>query len=220
MARERLEKLIAKIARSPKSRIILMGDLINVATRTSKSSPHEQTIDADGQMAYCRKLLLPVADKILGSVNGNHERRLQDIAGLSPSFHILTGLGREDAYCGDSAYVAVCVSMAGIGECTYRVYAHHTLGGGATLGGPINRVYKLREISDADIYLGGHSHELMFAQRPILRGKDYRTQTYVICGSYLSWENSYAEALMLAPRRIGSPVIRLQANEWRVGVQV
>lgn len=60
----------------------------------------------------------------------------------------------------------------------------------------------------------------MFAQRPILRENEYRTQTYVVCGSYLSWENSYAEALMLAPRRIGSPVIRLQANEWRVGVEV
>ncbi len=218
---ERYNSLLRKISRTPKARLGILGDLTNVATRESKSSPFEQTCSLDEQIERQVKALKKVKNQIVFGSPGNHENRTADHAGFDPLRRILAELGREDAYSAYSAYVDLTVKCRGIGRQDYRIYGHHTTGGGRSAGAALNRVYMLRELADADIYCGGHSHRLVFSQEPIVRtGGEFRLQTYVVCGAWMTWDGSYAEKGMLRPARIGSPVIRLQAAEWRVGVSV
>ncbi len=101
----------------------------------------------------------------------------------------------------------------------YLGYFHHTTGGGATVGGKINRVDKMRQLMiNADFYCGSHNHMLgavpvavpYFDKR--LKNITLLKQILVDCGGYLEWNESYAEAKQLPPMKLGSPRIRLDGK--------
>lgn len=101
----------------------------------------------------------------------------------------------------------------------YFLYAHHSTGGGGTVGGKLNRAVKLRDIVEGvDVLLTGHNHQLAVAPQDVFYpsnqgGIKKRRIWYVNCGSYLDWDNGYAEKGMLAPTKLGSPRIRLSGGD-------
>ena len=214
---EKLKGYIDWVKNRKEARIILMGDIFNTATRISKTPPFEQT-DRIEEKAI--ELFSPVKDKIVVALDGNHEQRLIDFANYSIMNSFCRALNIK--YGGISCVINFKVNRrnrktkGGIWKQQYKFYAHHTCGGGGTVGGKMNRVDKLRQmIANADCYLGGHNHMLgvIPVSTGIIDAKEkrvfYPRQWLVDCGSYLEWENSYAEKGQLSPNKLGSPRIRL-----------
>jgi len=217
-AENKLKGYIKWIQDRDNARVILMGDILNCATRISATDPWDQT---EGQEEQAIELFTPIKDKIVVAIDGNHEQRLIKFANYRVTQSLCRALGVK--YGGTSCVVNFKVRKyyrkevkRGTWRQQYKFYAHHTTGGGATVGGKINRVDKLRQmVSNADVYLGAHNH--MLGAIPVSTGIidssrkkiKYPKQWIVDCGSYLDWENSYAEQAQFPPNKLGSPRIRL-----------
>jgi hypothetical protein len=107
---------------------------------------------------------------------------------------------------------------------TYHVYFHHTTGGG-NLGSSLNRIVKLSEIVEGcDVYCGGHNHQLATGVKSVYRpapsGVVNRKVTFVSCGSYLDYPDSYAEKGMYSPSKLGSPRVRFSGERDHPDVHV
>lgn len=211
----------------PNAYVFLMGDIYNVSGRLTKTPPSETD---PGEYEEAIDFFRPYKEKIIGAIDGNHEYRMYDEFGVSPlSLFCLT---LDIPYCKYSAIIRFKVGKRthkGSGnryEQNYFVYAHHTTGGGATIGGKMNRVAKLRDIVEGcDVFLGGHNHQLGVVPQDIFfpsmqGGVKKRRMWFVDCGSYLEWSNSYAEKGMLAPAKLGSPRIRFDGKEYNHDVHV
>lgn len=211
----------------PNAFIFLMGDIFNVSGRNTKTTPFETDV---GEYEKAVEFFKPYADKILGAIDGNHEYRMYDEFGISPLQLFCREL--KIPYCKYSAVIRLKVGKrtekgAGNRYCqNYFVYAHHTTGGGGSVGGKLNRVVKLEGIVEGcDVYLGAHNHQLAIAPQDIFYvsmqgGIMKRRKWYVDCGSYLDWNDSYAEKGMLAPTKLGSPRIRLEGKKDKHDVHV
>ena len=219
VGRSKLRGYIEWVQKTPNARIFLMGDIFNVASRQSKTSPFESSAS---EYEEAEGIFKPVAKQIIGAIDGNHEARMLDMFGYSPLQALCSRL--EVPYCGWSAVVELGVGASSNGKKdgtiknvrnTYFVYCHHTTGGGGTLGGALNRSVKLQDlVQGIDVYCGGHNHNLATGVRSVMvpypQGQRMREHkiTYVDCGSYLDWDGSYAEKGMLPAGKLGSPRIR------------
>lgn len=195
----------------PNSRIFLMGDIMNVASRTSKTSPFDSST-SEYQEAI--DFFMPYKAQIIGAITGNHERRMEDSFGYNPLIPFCAALGIP--YLGFSAVLRISVGKRSSNRHyqQYHIYAHHTTGGGGTLGSSINRKVKLQDIVQGmDAYMGGHSHQLTVGFRtvyePGMNGIIERKVAYIDTGSFLDWGESYAEAAQMTPGKLGAPRIRL-----------
>jgi len=203
----------------PNAFVFLMGDIFNTASRTSKTTPFETDND---EYIKAVEFFKPYKERIIGAIDGNHEYRMYDEFGISPLQLFCREL--EIPYCKYSAVIRFKigkrkdVNAGNRYKENYFVFAHHTTGGGGTIGGKMNRVAKEAEmIEGCDVYLGAHNHQLGVVPQDIYYpsiqgGIQKRRRWFVDCGSYLEHENSYAEKGMLAPAKLGSPRIRFDAK--------
>lgn len=220
----KLEGYLKWVKERPNARIFLNGDIFNVASRISKTSPFETDTD---EYQKALEIFEPYKNQIIGATDGNHEARLLNDYGFSPLQAFCHQLGIP--YCGWSALIRLKLGKRTDGNRyrqNYFIYAHHTTGGGGTVGGKLNRVVKLRDIVEGvDVYLGSHNHQLAVAPQDVYYpscqgGIQKRRIWYVDCGSYLSWDGSYAEKGMLAPAKLGSPRIRFSGDREHHDVHV
>jgi hypothetical protein len=86
------------------TRIFLLGDFFDVATRLSKTSPFESRPE---EVEEGIEFLRPYAHLIIGAVDGNHEARQIDLLGWSPTKILCKCLGIK--YCGWSAVLRLQV---------------------------------------------------------------------------------------------------------------
>jgi hypothetical protein len=226
-SRAKLDGYIKWILEHDNARVILNGDLVNCATRTSKTSPFEQDMDLEEQISEVVRLLEPIKDRIIGAVMGNHERRIEDVSGFDPTLAILwkLGLDTETTYFKYTGIIKVRVGVRrNLGaekmRNSYTVVFTHTTGGGKLIGSKLNRVDQMREstVTNADVYIGSHNHSLSAGVMISMEFDSHsetvvqHKQTLVSAGGYLEWNDSYAEAMQLQPTKIGSPRIRLDGK--------
>ena len=235
-AEDKLRGYINWVKEHENARIILMGDIFNMATITSPSSTfrenerivkrrQETGYECYGEVDYASELFEPVKDKIITAIKGNHENRMKKLADYDPLAVFCKNLGI--VYSDISAVVYAKVGKPNRKErpsgssFTYTIYAHHTTGGGGSAGSKINRVDKLRDIvSGCDCYLGGHNHGLGSSWGSIFTIDKANCKTSQVkhllatTGSYLAYKDGYAEEMMLAPSKLGSPRIRLSGVKF------
>ncbi len=213
------------------ARVFLMGDIVNNATISSKSSVFQQKLTLNEQIDKARSLFEPIKEKIIGAIEGNHEDRLDSFAGMTATQVLCNYLGIE--YCKYSALLNIKVGKKARGSSVsnktqYTGYMHHTTGGGSTLGSKVNRVAKLSEsVTDAGFYCGGHNHALFVVKDYIeFKLNPFSTvisenEAYIIgCGSYLHWNDNYSEKQGLRAVGLGSPRIRLDGLKKDVHASV
>lgn len=225
-SKRKLDGYIKWIKETPEARVILNGDLLNCATRSSKTSPFEQDMTLEEQITAVCEFLDPIKDKIVGAVSGNHERRIADFSGYDPTLAILwkLNLDTEKVYFKYTGIIKFQVgkkdSVSDKAKNAYSVVFTHTTGGGKLIGSKLNRVDQMRHstVTNADVYIGSHNHSLSAAPVLSMEYDPYnevviqRKQTLVSAGSYLEWNDSYAEAMQLEPMKLGSPRIRLEGK--------
>lgn len=194
------------------TRIVLMGDIFNIAGRMDKTSPYETDPD---EISQAGEFFEPYAKLIVGAIRGNHENRLVKNYGFDPLKLFAERIGVP--YLGISALLRIQVGARPDSNSywnNYYMYVHHTTGGGGTLGNALNSVAKLEGIMPGcDVYAGGHNHQLVTGSanryHPMPSGPVQRKVHFVSCGSYLDYPESYAEEGMMRPGKLGSPRIRM-----------
>ena len=193
------------------SRILLMGDLIECATKNSVGAGvYEQTMTPEEQVEEAIKLFEPYKDLIDGAVLGNHEFRAFKDTGVDLMKSICRGLGIVDRYMGYYGVVNIAWNSR-----SYHLAVWHGAGGGSSVSGALNKLKKQRNVVLADIYLMGHFHrrtadtEMFLVPDPYNKNMRELIQYFVITGSALGWEGSYAEMAGLNPQTPGFPKIIL-----------
>ena len=199
--------------------VFLMGDILNVASRSSKTNPFE-SMSGNDEYQKAVELFKPYASRIIGCITGNHEQRMYKDYGFNPLQPFCNELGVQ--YCGFSAAIRIRVGKRkdrkNEFQQMYWGFAHHGNGGGGTLGAALNKKMKLQEIVHGmDFYMAGHDHQLIAGTRNILIPKrdtiEHQRVHYIDTGSFLDWDGSYAEEAAMAIGKQGAPRLRFDGRQ-------
>ena len=219
-----IKKVIKYIQKTPNTIGILMGDMFDNPTlaaafrRTTDIYDHQ--LSPQEQLNVLFEMLLPIKDRlILGYHDGQHELRTKDSTGLHPTKILCKMLGIP--YNGWAIFQKVRV-----GNENYIIYSTHGATGATTPEGKIRRIRKLSENFLAEIYLYGHTHDLLYesdeARQVNLRNKHVETikRHYINTGHYINYEGSYAERKNYGLGKKGAPIITLYGDKHRVDVDL
>ena len=145
------------------SYIILCGDLVNNSTRNSVSNVFDEVMRPREQKRLMTEMLMPLRDKILCAVPGNHEGRSGRDADDDPMYDICAKLDLEDIYRENMAFLKIQIGKLdanGTRNPTYTFAVTHGSGGGILTGGAVNRAERFGyAIDGADALIVGHTHK-------------------------------------------------------------
>lgn len=163
--RQSVAERIKQIKEDPEMYVILNGDIINNATKTSVSDVYEGFTPMQ-EVKYACDMLEPIKDRILSVAAGNHELRTYKTEGIDLTWWIARELNIPDRYARDGAVLFLSIGKdnrrAKVGrQVTYSIYHTHGSGGGKRPGGKANRLEDMLKVIDTDIYIHSHTHAPM-----------------------------------------------------------
>ena len=228
-----LERWIRAIAQDDYGRVVITGDLIAAIGKADKrldwGSLASWVRDGDPQFAEdildleierVTELLQPIADRIDGYVEGNHERMPRRWYGRAVGPAIVRDIGCRDAYLGAQGWVCYSFKVTATQRRRLTVYLHHGYSAGRTVGGQTAMLERMLRDNDADIAICGHSHETFARPMPRLRldaktGKPVEQQRWGILAG--TWERSsdgrsdgWGDERALSPKRLGGVTIEYE----------
>jgi predicted phosphodiesterase len=218
-----------KILEDPDAYLILCGDLINNATRTSVSNVFDEVMRPREQKRVMAEMLEPLRDRILCAVPGNHEGRSGKDADDDPIYDICAKLDIEDVYRENMAFVKIqCGDKDGNGakNPTYVIAVVHGNGGGLLTGGAVNRAERFGyAIDGADVLVLGHTHKPFTTQPGKIKINPYNNQAAVKpfkVVSVTSWleYGGYAARKNLLPTTHAPQILRLSGNRKEIKIEM
>ena len=219
------ESFCRRVLSDPNIYITLGGDLINNGTRSSVSNLFEETMRPRDQKRLMVEMLMPIKDRILCAVSGNHERRSGKDADDDPTYDILCKLDIEHLYRENIAFVKIQMGdKASNGKVnpTYMLVVTHGAGGGALTGGAVNRNERFGyAIDGADAIIVGHTHKPFITQPSKIYIDKFNNQVSVKpfkVISSTSWlrYGGYAAHKMLTPTSHAPQTITLCGNKKEI----
>ena len=212
-----IENYINMIRQTDKecNRVLLMGDLIDCGIKDSiGASVYENRLTPQEQIDMLVDLLKPIADRIDGYVQGNHEYRIYKNTGIDICKTVSDILNIP--YLRYSGVVTYSTKRENRRK-AYNINMFHGKAG----GGIENALRKCKEMANkvnADIYLMGHCHHKAYTTRCFKQvdsrnGKIVDTlQYFVLTGHALDYDESYADQANLEISQKAFPIINLSNN--------
>lgn len=196
--------------------ILLMGDLIELATRHSVGAGvYEQEFKGQDQYEQMMEWLLPLSEKnlILGTHNGNHEDRVYKETGVDVAKLIAREL--KVPYLRDA-----CWNLFSVGNQRYSVYSLHGRTGSKFDGTALLALERISTSFAADVVAMGHAHKLITSSVVIQTISHNqvveRKKHLVITGSFLKYDGGYAQTIGLPISKLGAPKIKFFASKHDV----
>lgn len=166
---EYVDNRVKFVEHTPNAFALLNGDLMNMATKNSKSDVYADKYNPDEQLDRCIERYWPIRNKILGVNEGNHERRISRDTGIQVTKRFARELGIEDRYSPGGLYIILRVGQTSrkiketngsgkIRQICYTIYMTHGARSGRKAGSKVNALMELSNIVNADIYIHSHSH--------------------------------------------------------------
>lgn len=158
---EKIKNVVDYIKKDKDMYVILLGDILNTALKTSKSDIYSEAMNISDAQKLAVEILSPIKSKILAMVSGNHENRVWRETGLDLSLWLAEKLGCEDKYRLGGLILTIDFGNTPKNR-KYRlkVFGQHGSRGGRKLGGPLSAVEEMDGIvANADIYIMGHTHQ-------------------------------------------------------------
>ena len=228
-AKECMEKeffdFLKMVEATPNVYLVLAGDLINNATRSSVSNVFEDRYRPSEQKKMMFKLLEPVKDRILCAVPGNHEARSGKDADDDPMYDIMCKMDIEDRYRENLAIVKVRMGdnrVDGLRNPSYILAVVHGSGGGIYTGGAVNKNERFGYVFDGvDALITGHTHKPVVSAPSKIR-VDARHNTVSITPfkviTATSWLDygGYAARKMLLPASHSLQTMTLRGNKKEI----
>jgi len=209
-----IDKQIEEIKNTKNARVILMGDIAESSTKESVGAGvYEQKENAQQQIMKAKNKLFEIKHLIDGVVTGNHEERIYKQSGFDLSYYLCQILSIEDKYMRYQGVVNYVLNKR-----SFNISVWHGAGGGGSAGASLNKLQKQSEYILADVYLMGHVHKRQAHTKtmyvPDVRNKkiDKLEQYFIVTGSSLIYENSYAESAGMTPSQIGFTKIKLSSS--------
>lgn len=196
-----LKKIIEHIKNTPNMYVILLGDILNTALKTSKSDIYSETLNVMEAQKLALELLLPIKDKILAMTPGNHENRVWKEVGVDLSLWLAEKLSVQDRYRNNNIALTIQFGSDVNGNpFRLNIFGQHgAYGGGRRLGAAMNALEDLDGIvGNADIYIRAHTHQPIQGSRNIFLFDDKgnihrRTKYYFNSPSVLNYGGYAAE---------------------------
>lgn len=101
-------KKLRIIEEDPCGAVTLCGDLADYGLKNSVSNVYKQTMSPDEQQRYLLDLFMPIKDKIVSAVPGNHEERITREVGLCPMYDLCVLWGIPEVYRENVAILKLC----------------------------------------------------------------------------------------------------------------
>jgi len=210
----------------PQARLLFPGDMLECATASSVGNKFTQTMSPDVQMEWAIDNLAPVAGKIYGVIEGNHEYRVTKETDIAPNKWVARELGipyfRE-------AQGVLKISLGKNGHGRRIAYIVHFLHGGSnagTNGGALNAAERTGLIvANADVTIYGHTHKVVssktrhFVVDPYNNCIRQEKRYFALAGSLLGYAD-YAKRKACRPLPEGCPRIRLDGRKKDVHVTI
>jgi len=233
---KKLDQMIAWLLSVPNAYTFGMGDWLDVGIKNSVANTQDQIYGIENGLQYLKKKFLPLANsgQLIGLIDGNHEERIVKQGGQRP-MNTLAEYLRVPYFPNECAYLFWRVGNGRDGKgdkyrpYNYTMLIHHGRGGGRTPGGKLNKVWQLRDMAPADIYIMGHVHgEIAYKDMyPVPDIRNHKLNTtkryYLASGCWLGWA-SYAKIGMYGMSTIGAPRVRMngehQEHGWDVHVSL
>ena len=199
--------------------IILLGDILNAELRDTVGNIYEARLNPQEELELALELFSPYKDKILGIIQGNHEMRIKKRVGIDVSKILATELGCLDCYDPVSLLLDISIGHNQHGKpIIYQVFCTHGWGGGKKTGSKLDKAKETKNIiSNADIYLVAHHHEIFFSLDALnyydkRTDKDYQMGQFIVgTGGYLSY-GGYTERTAFPRNPVGSVRIVLSGR--------
>jgi len=214
------QRLVEKIQNQENAYLLLLGDIINNAIKTSVSNVYNEVIPPSEQKKLAVELLRPVAQKILCMVSGNHEYRTKKEVDQDVSLDIALALGIEDRY--DPFHILCDVQVK---KARFVLYIFHGHSATRLPGGTVNAYqYTQLNIFGVDAFIHGHSHYpyampySTFFYAPNNRKVQEKIFYDISVAPWTSWAD-YATRKQLRPRPI-TPIRITLHNPKRLEVSI
>ena len=203
------------ILRTPNTYTIDMGDDMDLVTKDSKGDLYEQQMSPYYQRQKTIEFWKPVQDigKLLCVMDDNHAYRVK----FASDWHIVEDVCKElnARYGGFGTFLDLKIKTQ-----QYTLYCVHGKKCGTTDTYALNSVITMNQRCIADIYLRGHHHRKLIHQDEIKKltseGIREHKRTYAVTGSFLEWDNSYAEQYEYNITVKGCIKLKLFTQKWDV----
>jgi predicted phosphodiesterase len=212
---------LKKIEGDPNAAVLLAGDLLNNGVKSSKTDVYKEKYPPDIQKEMMIDLLMPIRNKIVAGVSGNHEYRTVKESCQDVMKDVFMGLQIKDCYSPDAAFVKISLGekIKNKKQATYMIYLSHGSGGGSMLGAGVSRQDNYQfTIEGVDISVTGHTHRptktpsarLMFDSR---NNNVIKSNTLIfVCTSWLDYAG-YPERAQMRPTAFYPDTIRLDGTK-------
>jgi hypothetical protein len=214
-----LVKFIRKQMDDPNTRFAINGDLVNNGLKSSVTDTYEEVIEpGTPQIRAAADIFSMMGDRLLGIVQGNHERRSLRDSNISPAECIADKL--HVPYFGNEVLFKFQFGKNRAEGCpmVYTAYLTHGAGGGRTKGAVANAMGRAGRTVVSDLSYRAHSHKILSypdqIEIPVLQHNTVRDQKSwrISTGGWLT-RGGYAVAGEFEPLVIGSPVVTLSGRE-------
>lgn len=207
---------IRRIQDDPHCFAVLVGDLINNGLKNSITNVYEETASPHEQKEWLYNELLPIKDKLLGAVGGNHERRSIKEVDVDPLYDVMVRLDKEDIYRQNICFMQVKLTYLFNGtekqRQAFNFAITHGAGGGQYIGSSANRVQNYgNAIEGIDCLITGHTHKpvafpvakLMFRDETIVR----KQFVVAVASSFLNYGGYPVQRLMTPTAQTTTEII-------------
>lgn len=223
---KKLQEQIGWVKAAKNRYVILNGDLVDMAVRSSIGDIYSQNLTPMQALEQCVKIFGPISDRVLTVQPGNHELRIWRTDGIDFTQLFCQQLGIGDLYSNASTMLFVRFGTHSEGRNSqkqhkrpvlYTIYCAHGSGTGRTEGAKINRLASLASICDADIFIHSHTHLPIITKNAYYRvsaANSSVTKTerlFVNTGSTLDY-GGYGELQSYKPNSLDTPIIHLSGR--------
>jgi len=195
--------------------VLGMGDYIEAGLRTSVGdSVYQQELNPDSQTEWAEEFFAPLAERglLIGLLLGNHEGRILK----ETSINVVRWMAKQlqVPYLGYA-----CWNLLYVGNQSYSVYALHGSTGSRYVYTKLKALVDISHNFDADLLMMGHVHELdenaILVQRVDRSSKTIkeRKKYLLLTGSYLQYDDSYAQEKGYPMGKLGSPKVKLFSDK-------
>ena len=147
------KKFLKRVEGDPDSYLVIVGDILNVGIRSANcpTDIYEETMPVHAQIECAAELLMPVADRILGAVGGNHEARAKKAVDIDPLFQVFVLIRKPELYRPNMAFIRVVLGKGNTKDRYSMMLVH-----GKSAAAKKKFAYAIEGI---DVIVSGHTHD-------------------------------------------------------------
>jgi hypothetical protein len=222
------DAFVEQVKADPSWYVAWLGDLVNNATKSSKSNVYLQKYSPSEQKKIVARKMEPLRDRTLSLIRGNHEERSARDVDDDPIYDIACKLDIEDKYRCNAAFMFMNVGKhPKNGRANfYSIMCHHGTGTGTLAGSAINNSERFAAWVDGlDISISAHVHKnlLSYPSKIVIDPRNKlitQRDMMVITASPWQTYGGYALAKRLNPSGHRPQVIYLSGLEKKFDVRM